>query len=249
MPQPLERGAVPPSTAVEQPQIKQALAGWEEARAAAREADRTLVRLERGSGRVQADARDAQELADALQDGKTGPKAAKHIQEFERALSEAQRAARATAVVEERRWADTQAALAAHIDELRQHTDQEFERRRGAYVAAVDAVEQAHARMAELIAMRTFLAKDGWGAGAYHAAGWAATITAPAPNALDDSQVAVADVLSELRDVGGPPRPREGLNPDALRNEHGHLAPWQQGRVRQIGVPGQTAAPPVRIPG
>lgn len=246
MAQEIERGAVPPSDAVSQPQIKQALAAWERARLAAREADREMLKLERGTGRAQAEHADAEQLAVALEHGKPAPKPTRAAQ-FEQQLADARRQARATALVEQRRWADAQAAFAEHIGELREHTDKEFELRRGAYVSAIDAVEQAHAQMADLIAMRVFLAEDGPGAGAFHAAGWASTITAPAANALDDSQVAVSDVLAELRDVGGPPKPRAGLNPQALQSpesgQQAHIPPWAQGRTRAISPPGFERVP------
>lgn len=245
----VERGAMPPSDVVPVGEIKQALAAWEKAAQQARECDREQVKLTRGPERAKADALDARDLADALQDGKPGPKTATHAEAFARQLDDAKRQASASAIIEERRWDDVQAALAQHIGELRQHTDQEFERRRADYVTAIDLVEQAHTRMTALIAMRTFLAQDGPGAGAYYRAGWAATITCPRPNALDDSQIAVPDVIAALRDVGGPPRAREGLNPQAYQGPEGgprHLAPWQQGRVRQVAPP---TGPAVRVPG
>lgn len=252
MAQPLERGAQPPSTAVEQPQIKAALAGWEQAAEQAKLADREQVKLARGTEGIQAQRRDAEDLAAAIEQGKPAPKP-KHVAQFEQLREATERRARATALVEERRWADVQSAFVEHADELREATERQFERARAAFLAALDDAEHKHEELVATLAWGTFFATEGTSHGMYRAQTTTA-VAAPSRHVLDDGLVMTGELFERLRSIGAPPPPLpEGLNPQAYAAkgedvtrplQPRHLPLHEQGRARAIGVPGRSIEAP-----
>ena len=244
----LERGAVPPSHLVDVEPIRDALKRHEDATAAAKAADREYVRLERG-GRAAAEARDAQELADAIQAGKKPP-APKHVAEYLQQLDAARREASATVIVEARAWQSVIDVFAAHGDQLRNLTDRQIAKARSDYLRALDGLQAAHDTLSQALAWRTFFADSGMAAGVYRPNGAASSIKAPAPHPLDDTQVLVSDAIEQLRWAGtdGPPPPPTNPQqaPDFAGNlpltpKHKPLA--QQGVSSTVGAPGFSTEP------
>jgi hypothetical protein len=254
MTQPLEPGAIPPSTAiVGVPELKAAVAAYENAVQAAKTSDRELVRLERSNARALAEQADAQELADALEAGQPAPKP-RHLAEHEQRLQDAKREASARAMVAQRAWTAVVEAFAKHRARLVARTEKEIESRRAAYLKSLGQFESDLRRLAEIEPMQTFLAEDGrMGGGVYRQYGaLTGSMPAPAPHALDPNQVLVADVLKALREIAVPPPPPV-TNPDQLRKPGEHVPLAQQGRIAGVapaGGPAQFgASPPVRVPG
>lgn len=240
----VEPGFLPPSSIVEQVEIKQAIEGWERATAEAKLADRERVKLERGTERIQAQRRDAEDLAAAIESGKPTPKA-RHAEAFEQQLADVQRRASATAIVAQNRWGEVVVAFEQHGDALIKLVNDAFEAARKRYVLAVESAEQAHSKLAETQGLRVFTSDD---SNAPYRDGMAfinvSEIPIPAMS-VDSGRLPVASVFSLLRECGAPPpaRPR-GLNPDAYRDlppEQRHVPLAQQGRSRAIAPPGGPA--------
>jgi hypothetical protein len=203
----IQRGGVPPSSVVEVEAIAAVLKAWEDALVAAKESDRAFVRLER-SGRHQAEAADAEDLARALEEGKPPPKA-KHLEKYERDLSEARRQASATRLVEARRWDAVLKVFDEHGGELEQLADRQIAKARDDYLRAVDELERRHQALSAALGWKQFFGRPGevMGAGVYLPGTAGSTIKLPPAHTLDDSRVLVSTVLAELREVGAPPPP------------------------------------------
>jgi hypothetical protein len=229
----LERGAQPPSHAVSQADVRQALERHEAATQALRVADRALVVLER-TGRQSAEREDAEKLAAALEVDGPRPKGGSAVEAYERQLVDARREASATKIVEARAWEAVRAAFNAHSAELQEMTDKAIQERRSAFLATVDKCEESHRRLCELLPWQTFFGgPDVMGSGVYRPATSMAAL-APKRHQLDPTQVLVSDLFGALRSVGAePPALPEGLNPQAYQS---------------AGAEGQLPQPPAHIP-
>jgi hypothetical protein len=232
----VERGAQPPSTAVMEPQIREALERHEAAVAAARDADRQLVRLER-VGRQAAERQDAEKLAAALEVDGPRPKGGSALEAYERQLVDARREASATKIVEARAWEAVRAAFNAHSAELQEMTDKAIQERRAAFLATVDKCEESHRRLCELLPWQTFFGgPDVMGSGTYRPAAAMAAL-APKRHQLDPTQVLVSDLYRALRSVGAEPEALpEGLNPQAYQSAEGqrHMPLFAQGVTSRL---------------
>ena len=246
----VEPGFLPPASIIEQAEIRRAIEAWERATADARLADRELVRLERGSGRMQAAASDAQELAATIEQGKAAPKP-KHVEAFEQQLADARRAGDATKIVAERRWRDIVEAFEQHGDELIRLVNDAFERSRTAYVQAVDAAEAAHGKVAELRGLKAFVADD-TDARYRHGMAFLSVGEIPLPPlSVDSGALPVSSVFSLLKECGAPPPPVI-TNPAVARLDGGqtpprHVPPGRQGVASAIAPSGGPAT--FRVPG
>ena len=214
----LERGAQPPSGAVEQPEIRATLEHYEAATQNARDLDRQLVLLER-NGRGRAEAADAAATADAIASGAKDP-GSKHLTRYERELADAKRQASAAKLVEGRAWEAVQVAFREHGDELRQATERRLERARVAFLKALDDAERKHEELVSTLAWGTFFASEGMGHGIYRASS-SATVPAPPVHAIDDTVVVTTELFAALRAVGALPPPPPITNPAQLRPDGG----------------------------
>ena len=236
----LQRGAQPPASAVAQPQIRAALEQFEAAAAAAKAADREAVRLER-TGRAQAEALDAEELARALEDKTARKPPPRHAVAYEKKLSDARRTAAASKLLEARRWQGVTEAFAQHGSELQAATEREAERRRRVYLEVLDSFQTALDAVAEMGSWRTFFAdRDVMGAGMWRAtSGASVAIMRPPPHSLADHLALVSDVVEELRLVGIE-RPKPVTNPAQARPDGGQTPfhrPLSQQGVSAAVVP------------
>ena len=242
----VERGSVPPAAIIEIEAVRDAVERWETARDQAKSADRQYAELQRGTGRARAEARDAEELAATIEQGEPAPEP-RFVREFETALATARREQQARILVEHASWEGVQGAFAAHGDELTEKATKNFETARRGYLRALKALQDAHAKLELTKGLKTFAAGSD---GVYRPGGAflsVSEVTVPLPDA-DTGGVRVAGVLAAL-ELCGTDRPLypAGVNPDVLRNEHGHVPPHLQGRAHPISPPEGPAT--VRVPG
>ena len=241
----VELSFLPPSSAIEQSQIRRALVAYEVATREHRDADRAFVQLQRRRG--QAEALDADALADAIGKGEKDP-GAKNVTKYERELADAQRQAAARKLVLDRARGAVVEAFAKHGDELREQVAARFEQVHGEYLAALDVLVDAHRALVGEFRLHAFC--DANGAARFRpTAVYAAVAQIPIPAAqLQDDTRLPLDVVFELMRAAGAPPKRVITNPHQELVERGenptrpfHRPLSQQGVVAPIAPVGGPA--------
>jgi len=115
--------------------VRDALAGWQKADHAAKSAEQDATALEQE--RPLAVQRDREALADALESGKPDP-GQQHTDAHDHSVEEAQRAAAALTLLEERRFEDLRVAFVEHSDELVANAQKKLDAARTEYIEAVE---------------------------------------------------------------------------------------------------------------
>jgi hypothetical protein len=209
------------------------VSAWEAARDEAKAADRRYAEMQRGGARGQAEARDVQLLADAIRDDKAAPEP-HFAAEFEATLATAKREQQARVLVERARWEAVAAAFEKHGTELSERAGRAFETARKGCLRALSTLQQAHAKLETSKGLQAFATASV--DGVYRPGAFLSTAEVPLPPPDPDSGgTRVTAVLTAL-ELCGSDRPLHppGVNPDALRSEHGHVPPHLQGRTRSV---------------
>ncbi len=186
---------LPPADVIDHQEIRQAIQDYHQARAAAREARKELVRLERD--REVAVQRDIEATADAAQKGVKDP-GGKHLASFEAKLADLTRQVAALELLEQRKAQELMATIDEHRDEWRAQLDAQVDQIREERDRHLDAAERSHEQLSTAYALRAFARDLDRYRGGY-------VRRMKLPRVGDGDVVEISDTFEALRSVAAEP--------------------------------------------